>query len=123
MIREGRKKGALLFVNISNDGWFPQSRLALEHFNLSRVRAVENGVFVLRSCNTGITAIVDPFGKIVASLRERDTKNQLLSEVQVAKLSCFSRATGFAKYGNSPLIFFCFLYVILNLLINKNLLK
>lgn len=65
LMRKSRLKGAELFVNISNDGWFPMSSLPQKHFELGRVRAVENGVPLIRSCNTGVTVAVDSFGDVL----------------------------------------------------------
>ncbi|MDE3045615.1 MAG: apolipoprotein N-acyltransferase [Verrucomicrobiota bacterium] len=62
LIREIRQAGAELFVNISNNAWFPESKLALQHYDHGRLRAAENGVCVLRACNTGVTAAIDSFG-------------------------------------------------------------
>jgi apolipoprotein N-acyltransferase len=64
-IRKKRKLGAKLFVNISNDIWFPNSSLDKKHFEHGRVRSVENGVAVIRSCNAGKSCGIDAFGKII----------------------------------------------------------
>jgi apolipoprotein N-acyltransferase len=68
LIRDLRRKGADLFVNISNDVWFPRSRLPEQHFQHGRIRAAENGVYAFRACNTGITGAVDCFGRVIAYL-------------------------------------------------------
>lgn len=73
LIREMRLKGAELFVNISNDIWFPSSKLPQQHFDHGRLRAVENGVCVLRACVSGITGGVDCFGKPLAQLPISET--------------------------------------------------
>lgn len=62
LIRELRKKGAELFVSVSNDAYFPNTKLGRQHFDHGRVRAAENGAPLLRSCNSGITGGVDCFG-------------------------------------------------------------
>lgn len=67
-MREGRQKGGMLFVNVTNDGWFPHSRLPTQHFMHGRLRAIENGSPLLRACNTGVTAAVDSLGKTVGHL-------------------------------------------------------
>lgn len=66
-IRDFAKNGAGVFVNISNDGWFGYYGAPEQHLNQVRMRAIENNRWVLRATNTGITAAVDPFGRIVAS--------------------------------------------------------
>lgn len=70
-VRELKKKGAQLLVSLSNDVWFPSSRLAQQHFDHGRIRSVENGVYLLRSSNMGVTGGVDclgrPFKQILGS--------------------------------------------------------
>ncbi len=68
LIRELRQNGAELFVNVSNDVWFPGSKLPHQHFDHGRLRAAENGVCVLRACVSGVTCAIDCFGKPIAQL-------------------------------------------------------
>jgi apolipoprotein N-acyltransferase len=63
-IRHFAADGAQMFVNISNDGWFGHSAAAEQHLRFARVRAVENRRWMLRVTNSGITASVDPYGRI-----------------------------------------------------------
>ncbi len=63
LVRELRVKGAQLLVNVTNDAWFPNSKLPRQHFDHGRVRAAENGVPLLRACNSGISGGVDAFGQ------------------------------------------------------------
>ena len=67
-VREFAAKGAQVLVNISNDGWFGNSGAPEQHLNMARMRAIENGRWVLRSTNTGISGSIDPFGRVVAQL-------------------------------------------------------
>jgi apolipoprotein N-acyltransferase len=67
-IREFAGKGANLLINISNDGWFGKSAAAVQHLHMARVRAVESRRWVLRVTNSGITAAIDPYGKIYESI-------------------------------------------------------
>jgi apolipoprotein N-acyltransferase len=56
-------------VNISNDGWFGDTAAPVQHLNMARMRAVENHRGLLRDTNTGITAAIDPYGRVVMSAR------------------------------------------------------
>lgn len=68
VVRELRQKGARLFVSLSNDVWFPSSRLPQQHFEHGRIRSVENGVYLLRSSNMGVTGAVDCLGNLAGAL-------------------------------------------------------
>jgi apolipoprotein N-acyltransferase len=63
-VREFVKGGANLLVNISNDGYFGHSAAREQHLEIARMRAVENRRWLIRSTNDGITAVIDPAGKV-----------------------------------------------------------
>jgi len=73
-IREFVHNGAQLLVNISNDGWFGTSEAAEQHMRMVRVRAVENRRWVMRDTNSGITAVIDPYGNETRVMK-RDTRD------------------------------------------------
>ncbi|MDH4210710.1 MAG: apolipoprotein N-acyltransferase [candidate division WOR-3 bacterium] len=62
--REAVKQGAEVLLNITNDGWFGKISGAQQHNNMAILRSVENGVVLLRSANTGISMIVDQYGRV-----------------------------------------------------------
>ena len=66
-IRQFANNGAQVLVNISNDGWYGDSGAYAQHLKQSRMRAVENNRWLLLDTNTGLTAVIDPNGRIVAS--------------------------------------------------------
>lgn len=67
-MRENSQKGAHLLVNLTNDGWYPRSTLPQQHLDHARLRTVENGLPLLRACNTGITTALDSHGRTIAAL-------------------------------------------------------
>lgn len=60
--------GAEWLLNVTNDAWFGRSSGPHQHLAMARFRAVENGLAVVRSANTGVSAVVDPYGRTVDSL-------------------------------------------------------
>jgi apolipoprotein N-acyltransferase len=66
LVRQFAKKGAELFVVITNDGWFGTSSAPYQHLRMGVMRSVENRRWMVRTANTGISAIIDPYGKIEA---------------------------------------------------------
>ena len=66
-IRQFENLGADVLVNISDDGWYGDTSAAWEHLNMVRMRAIENHRWVLRATNTGVTASIDPDGRVVVS--------------------------------------------------------
>jgi apolipoprotein N-acyltransferase len=67
-VRHFAAAAADLLVNISNDGWFGRSAAPEQHLRMARVRAVENRRWLLRVTNNGLTASVDPYGRIFRPL-------------------------------------------------------
>jgi apolipoprotein N-acyltransferase len=60
-------------LNITNDGWFGTTSGPYQHFAMTRTRAIEQGVAVVRAANTGISAIIDPYGRVREELALNET--------------------------------------------------
>jgi apolipoprotein N-acyltransferase len=85
---------ATLLVNVSNDAWFGDSIAPHQHLQIARVRAAEAGRYLLRSTNTGVTAIIDPNGRVVDSLP------QFHAGVLKATVRGYTGATPYGRVGN-----------------------
>ncbi|PWK68335.1 apolipoprotein N-acyltransferase [Aminobacter sp. AP02] len=87
-----------IMVNVTNDAWFGDTPGPYQHFRQSQIRAVENGLPVLRAANTGISGIVDPSGRVVDALamNVRGTIDFSLPVAAAGAASApFSRVNGF----------------------------
>lgn len=75
LVRQFVQDGADVLVTITNDAWYGRSSAPYQHFSMAVLRAVENRVPLIRAANTGITGIIDPFGRIRSAtpLFERTT--------------------------------------------------
>lgn len=93
-VREFARNGAQVFVNISNDGWFGPTGAPGQHLNMVRMRAIENHRWVLRATNTGITASIDPLGRVVA--RAPSSQRIALN----APYAPFSETTFYTRHGD-----------------------
>ena len=78
--------GAEVFVNISNDGWYGEGGAPRQHLNMARMRAVENDRWLLRDTNTGITAVIDPYGRVVAQA-PRNQRTQLQAAYSLEEIN------------------------------------
>jgi apolipoprotein N-acyltransferase len=67
-IRQFAKNGAEVFVNISDDGWYGDTSAPWQHLNMARMRAIENRRWILRDTNSGVTAAIDPLGRVTESV-------------------------------------------------------
>jgi apolipoprotein N-acyltransferase len=72
-VRNFARLGAEVLVNISDDGWYGDTSAPWQHLNMARMRAVENRRWILRDTNTGITAVIDPYGRVRQSIPRHQT--------------------------------------------------
>lgn len=110
-IREGRLLGGQLLVNLTNDGWYPFSRLSSQHLEHARFRTVENGVSMVRSCNTGVSAAVDCLGRTLKYLEETDENGVVQKGAILAQIPSYTYATLFGLWGNFGIVFLSIVFV------------
>ena len=65
LVRDLAKKGAQFLLVVTNDAWFFDSAAPYQHIQSAQVRAVENGMYVVQAANTGVSAIIDPLGRVI----------------------------------------------------------
>jgi apolipoprotein N-acyltransferase len=74
LVRRFPLRGADLLVNLTNDAWFGTSSGPYQHFQMAVLRAVENRRYLVRAANTGISAIVDSRGRVLARTRLEEAR-------------------------------------------------
>ncbi len=79
-----------MLVNLSNDGYFGHSVARQQHLMLVRMRAVENRRFILRSTNDGITAAIDPSGRVIKSLPPYQEIGAMLPYAAVSEITFYA---------------------------------
>jgi apolipoprotein N-acyltransferase len=72
-VRQFARHGAEVFVNISDDGWYGDTSAPWQHLNMARMRAIENRRWLLRDTNSGVTAAIDPQGRVRQSIPRHQT--------------------------------------------------
>ena len=66
LVREAVLGGSELLTTITNDAWYGHSSAPFQHFAMASMRAIEHGRYLARAANTGISGVVDPYGRVVA---------------------------------------------------------
>lgn len=93
-VRQFVKLGANVLVNISDDGWYGDTSAPWQHLNIARMRAIENDRWLLRDTNSGITAVIDPYGRVTES-SPRHVETSLF-----AKFNYNSGETWYTRHGD-----------------------
>ncbi|MCH9621240.1 MAG: Apolipoprotein N-acyltransferase [Chlamydiia bacterium] len=107
-----QKFNPLIHVNLTNDAWFLSSSLLDHHLNQSIVRSVENGMYALRACNTGISAIISPEGEILEAALEKDKTGRINRKVIQRSIDLYRRKPLFSYLGNPGLLLICSVLVL-----------
>ena len=97
---------ATILANVSNDAWYGRSIAAYQHLQFSQARAIETGRMVIRSTNTGATAIIDEHG-VVKEILPTFTEGILEGYVQG-----FKNTTPYVFFGNWPVMTLCFIVLL-----------
>lgn len=100
-----RARDADVLLTISNDSWFGQSIGPHQHLQIARTRAIENGRFMIRATNNGVTAIIDEHGNITTEIPQFE-RATLKGKVSVVK-----GMTPYTSWGSIPTVLVCLLII------------
>jgi len=93
-VRHLAKNGAQVLVNISDDGWYGDTSAPWQHLNQTRMRAIENRRWILRDTNNGVTAAIDPYGRVRQSIPRHQT------DALPAEFGFLSDVTFYSAHGD-----------------------
>jgi len=99
------RNGAQFLVNITNDAWFGRSGAPHQHLAMAALRAVENGTYLVRAANTGVTAVIAPSGEILAQTNIF-TEATLLGTIRPRR-----GETPYTRYGDA-LAWICMVFLV-----------
>ncbi len=94
LVRRFAANGAELLVNVTNDAWYGTTSAPYQHLAMAAFRAVENRRYMVRAANTGITAVVDPWGRVLDETRLFDTT------VLVREVPFVAGTTFYTRHGD-----------------------
>ena len=96
LVRELVLTGAELLTTMTNDAWFGLTAAPHQHFQMARMRAIEQGRYLVRSANTGISGIVDPYGRVI------DQSSLFEEAVLVNEARLLKGVTFYGRNGDVP---------------------
>lgn len=108
--RSCKNAGADLLVNITNDAWFGGTSAPYQHLSMTAFRAIENRVYVIRAANTGISAVIDPTGKITNSTK-------LFEKTSLRETAKFTHEKTFYMLYGDIFVYICMLSLCVCILI------
>jgi apolipoprotein N-acyltransferase len=89
---------ATMLVNVTNDAWYGKSHAAMQHNQISQMRALETGRMMLRATNTGVTSIIDKDGRILQMLPQHEVG------VLTGMAQGYSGSTPYVRWGNAAML-------------------
>ncbi len=98
-VRQFANNGAQVFVNMSNDAWYGDSGAYAQHINQTRMRAIENNRWLLSATDTGVTASIDPWGRVVARIPRKERAALLAPYALTSDTTFYTRHGDWFAYG------------------------
>ena len=94
-------RDADVLVNVSNDAWYGDSSAPHQHLQITRMRAIEAGRYMMRATNNGVSAIIGPDGRVLVRSR------QFVPEVIKGEVVPYAGLTPYARLRNYPVLALC----------------
>ncbi len=115
--RHFAQAGADFFVNMTNDAWFRDTKAPFLHLQAAVFGCVENHRSLARAANTGVSALVDPWGRIIAAVGDGKGKEIFVEGTALGSLPLNHEKTFYTKYGDifTYLCFLCILVAVVTL--------
>ena len=109
----GSAKDSTIMANISDMVWYGDSIAEDEHLQISQARALENQRYFIQATNTGLSAIINPSGEIQSQLPT--FKREVLHDMVQGRVGY----TPFQLHGNYPIIIWCFIMLLIGIMIRQ----
>lgn len=100
LVRRFVKNGAQFIVNMTNEAWFGETAAPEQFLSMNVFRAVENRVYVVRSANTGISCIIDPCGRVIDRVKDKNGKDIFVSGFLTSEVIPLESNTIYTRYGD-----------------------
>jgi apolipoprotein N-acyltransferase len=118
LVRKFVNKGASFMVNITNDAWFGKTFAPYQHYSMLIYRAIENRKYFIRCANTGISGVIDPWGR-QNNLKDKSGNLIFIKGAKVFRIIPNSYRTFYIKYGDLFPAIMILLSLFLNLIFNN----
>ena len=94
LVRQFVRNGSRLLATVTNDAWYGRTAAPHQHFQQATMRAIEHGRYVVRAANTGISGVIDPYGRVVSET------NLFEDDVLTSEVKLIQELTPYARYGD-----------------------
>jgi len=98
-----------LLTTITNDAWYGESSAPFQHFEMASMRAIEEGRYMVRAANTGVTGIVDPYGRVIVRTALFETAAVVGEARFVHQTTLYARIGDWAAFASAALTGFALL--------------
>jgi apolipoprotein N-acyltransferase len=106
LAREAVLNGSEMLTTITNDAWYGESSAAFQHFEMAAMRAIEQGRYLARSANTGISGIIDPYGRVLVKTNLFETVAVVGEAKFVQEKTLYARIGDLSAYLSLAIIVF-----------------